>query len=57
MLDKESSVKLLSAILEQIEAKYPNSTGAEKLLYNIAQVAADVSVISLQEYERLNQQP
>lgn len=57
MLDKESSAKLLSAILEQIEAKYPNNTGTEKLLHNIAQVAADVSVISLQEYEKLNQQP
>lgn len=57
MLDKENSEKLLSNILKRVDDMLPDESGINKLAKQIAMTAAKVSVVALQEYEKLNQQP
>lgn len=57
MLDKENSEKLLSNILKRVDDMFPDESGINKLAKQIAMIAAKVSVVALQEYEKLNQQP
>ena len=54
MLDKENSVKLKNAVMERIHQKYPVTDGTEKLISVISQIAADTTIITLQEYEKMN---
>lgn len=56
MLDKETSEKLLSAIIKQFDGINPEKSGFDQLAHQIVQIAAKVSVAALQEYEKLNQQ-
>lgn len=55
MLDKENSAKLKNAVMERIHQKYPITDGTEKLISVISQIAADTTIITLQEYEKMNQ--
>lgn len=55
MLDKENSDKLKNAVMERIHQKYPITDGTEKLISVISQIAADTTIITLQEYEKMNQ--
>ncbi len=56
MLDKETSEKLLSAIMEQFDGLNPEKNAIDKLAHQMVQIAAKVSVVALQEYEKLNLQ-
>lgn len=55
MLDKETSNKLLSAIIERTDTMFSENSGTEKLAKQIAKIAATISVVALEEYEKLNQ--
>lgn len=55
MLTKENSDKLMTAIMERINKIFPNGTGINNLANQIAKIAATVSVVTLQEYKKLNQ--
>lgn len=55
MLDNETSKKLLTTVMEQINDLYPEKSGTQKLAHQIANIAAMVSITVLQEYEKLNQ--
>ena len=55
MLDRENSDKLLNSIMSKIDTLFPGTTGTDKLAKQFAQIAATVSVIALQEYEKLGQ--
>lgn len=55
MLDKETSEKLYSSILERIDKMYPSDSDFYKTIHNMAEIAIQVSIITLQEYEKLNQ--
>lgn len=55
MLDKETSDKLQSAVLERLTKSLPNDSGTDKLVQSMAKLAALASVITLEEYEKLNQ--
>ena len=56
MLNKENSIKLENAVIERIKELYPKEDGVEGLLQVIAQIAAKTTIITLQEYEKMNQQ-
>lgn len=56
MLNKEISENLLSAIIEQFDGINPDKSGLDKLTHQIIQIAAKISVVAIQEYEKLNQQ-
>lgn len=55
MLDKETSNELLSTIMERIDNMYSEKSGTDKLAKQIAKIAATVSIVALEEYEKLNQ--
>ncbi len=55
MLTKDTSNNLMDAVMERINKMYPGRTGDEKLAQQIAKIAATVSVVTLQEYEKLGQ--
>ncbi len=55
MLTKENSDKLMTAIMERIDKMFPNGTDINNLANQIAKIAATVSVVTLQEYEKMNQ--
>ena len=55
MLDKVNSEKLLLAVLERVNDLYPKESKTQELAHQIANIATTISVIALQEYEKLNQ--
>lgn len=55
MLDKDTSNELLSIIMERIDNMYSEKSGTDKLAKQMAKIAATVSVVALEEYEKLNQ--
>lgn len=54
MLDKDTSQQLESAVLERLNNMFQDSTGAKGLVHQIAKIATAASIITLQEYEKLN---
>lgn len=54
VMDKETSNKLETAVLERLYAMYPDEPGAKGLIRQIARIATQATIITLQEYEKLN---
>lgn len=55
MLDKETSEKLQAAVLERLTKNLPNNSGTDKFIQSMMRLATLASVITLEEYEKLNQ--
>lgn len=56
MLNEERCIELEDAVIERIKKLYPKKDGVEGLIPVIAQIAAQTTIITLQEYEKMNQQ-
>ena len=56
MLNEEKCIKLEHTVIERIKELYPKEDGVEGLIPVIAQIAARTTIITLQEYEKMNQQ-
>lgn len=54
MLDKDTSKQLETIVIERLSKMFPDETGVKGLSHQIARIAAMASVITLQEYEKLN---
>lgn len=54
-MEKETYNKLLSNVLEQVDELFPGNSSTDQLAHQMAKIAATVSVVVLQEYEKLNQ--
>ena len=55
MLNKETSEKLQATVIERLEKTLPNESGTDKLIQSLVRLATLASVITLEEYEKLNQ--
>lgn len=54
MLDKETSEKLQAAVLERLSEMLPDESGIDKFIQSLSRLAVLASVITLEEYEKLN---
>ena len=55
MLDKTTSSILESRALERLYAMYPDESGTKGLARQIARISTQATIVTLQEYEKLNQ--
>lgn len=55
MLDKETSEKLQAKVLERLTKTLPNESGMDKYVQSMFKLAVLASIITLEEYEKLNQ--
>lgn len=53
MLTNETSDRFMNAVMDRISKMYPGGNRTEDLAQQIARIAATVSVVALQEYEKL----
>lgn len=54
MLNKETSEKLQAVVLERLDTLLPDKSGTDKLIQAFSRLAVQISVITLEEYEKLN---
>lgn len=55
MLTNDTSDRLINTVMDRIDKMYPGGNRTDDLARQIAKIAATVSVVTLQEYEKLRQ--
>lgn len=55
MLDKDTSEKLQATVLERLTKTLSEESGTNKFIRTLTRLAVLASVITLEEYEKLNQ--
>lgn len=55
MLDKEKSEKLQAAALARLTKTLPNNSSADHLTKTILELAVMATIVTLEEYEKMNQ--